>query len=76
MRRVAWGAVVVLAALHYDFWYWGDRTLALDFLPIGLAYHALYSVAAGLTWALVVRYAWPSHVEEWAARGEGAGPEA
>ena len=33
------------------------------FLPIGLFYHAVYSLAvAGLMWALV-RYAWPAHLE-------------
>jgi hypothetical protein len=66
MRGVVWGLVVLLGILHYDFWYWGDRTLVLGFMPIGLAYHAVFSIAAGVTWALVIKFAWPTHLEEWA----------
>jgi hypothetical protein len=64
--RLAWGLVAVLAILHYDFWYWGDGSLVLGFIPIGLFYQALISVAAGIAWALVATYAWPTWVEEWA----------
>ncbi len=70
-QRLVWTAVVVLAVLHHDFWWWNDRTLVLGFLPIGLAYHALYSVAAGCVWALANKYAWPHHIEEWASEFDG-----
>jgi len=66
MNRVAWGLVILLALLHYDFWFWDDPTLVFGFLPIGLAYHAMFSLAAGGVWALVVFYAWPERVEAWA----------
>lgn len=66
MSKLAWGLVVVLAIVHYDFWWWGDRTLVFGFLPIGLAFHALFSLVAGGVWALVVMFAWPSRVEAWA----------
>jgi len=56
----------VLFVLHHDGWWWDDRRLVFGFLPIGLAYHAAYSLAAGILWALASRYAWPSHIEEWA----------
>ena len=56
--RVVWGLVIALAILHYDFWYWDDRTLVLGFLPVGLAFHALFSLACGLTWAAATRFAW------------------
>ncbi len=46
--------------LHQDFWLWNDRTLLLGFLPVGLAYHAGYSIAAAALWALAVIFAWPS----------------
>ena len=69
MAWVVWGAVVALAVLHQDFWFWGDRTLVLGFIPIGLAYHAAISALAGVAWALVVKFAWPAELEEWAARG-------
>jgi len=64
--RLAWSLVVVLAILHHDFWNWADDSLVLGFMPIGLFYQALISLAAGLVWALVAAYAWPTWVEAWA----------
>ena len=51
-------------ALHQDFWFWSLPTpLVFGFLPIGLFYHAAYTVAtAGLLW-LLVRLTWPSHLD-------------
>ena len=58
-------AVLVFYGLHQDFWFWRRADpLILGFIPIGLFYHALYSVAvAGLMW-LLVRYCWPGHLAE------------
>jgi hypothetical protein len=64
--KAVWIAVVVLALLHWDFWYWDDATLLFGFLPVGLAYQALFSVAACLVWVAAVRYAWPEPLEAWA----------
>jgi hypothetical protein len=66
--RIAWGLVVLLAILHYDFWYWDDETLVFGFVPIGLAFHAVFSLAAAGVWALVMLWSWPTHVEKWAAQ--------
>jgi hypothetical protein len=68
--KLAWGLVVVVAILHYDFWNWGDHHLVFGFMPLGLAYHAGISLAAGLAWTLVVLCAWPDEVEEWASGAE------
>lgn len=76
MSRLVWGLVLVLAFLHYDFWYWDDRSLVFGFMPVGLAYHACFSLAAGLVWFLAVRFAWPSDLEAWADELEGAPPDA
>jgi hypothetical protein len=65
-RNAIWFAAVVLFVLHQDFWWWDDRTLLFGFMPAGLAYHMLYSILAGSLWALTVKFAWPSHVEEFA----------
>ncbi|MEK7414606.1 MAG: DUF3311 domain-containing protein [Planctomycetota bacterium] len=56
--------LVLLIALHQDFWLWTDRTLLWGVLPIGLAYHVGYAVVAALTMALLVRYAWPKGVDD------------
>ncbi len=59
-------AIVVLAILHQDFWFWDDATMVFGFMPVGLAYHALYSLLAGLAWYLALRYAWPADAEAFA----------
>jgi uncharacterized protein DUF3311 len=64
MRFMLGAAIAALYALHHDVWFWRTaRPLVFGFLPIGLAYHAAYCVAAAaLMWALT-RIAWPSHLE-------------
>jgi hypothetical protein len=58
-------AILVLYALHQDVWFWRTaRPLVFGFLPIGLAYHGAYCVAAAaLMWALT-SFAWPHHLED------------
>jgi len=58
-------AVVVLYVLHQDIWFWRTaRPLVFGFVPIGLAYHAAFSAAAALVLGLLVKFAWPSHLED------------
>ncbi len=52
-----------MLALHHDIWFWKSRHTVFGFLPIGLAYHAAYSVLAVITMALLVKFLWPSHLE-------------
>jgi hypothetical protein len=51
--------------LHQDFWFWRSaRPLVFGVLPIGLFYHAAYTLASSaLLWLIVRRY-WPSHLED------------
>ncbi len=56
--------VSTLAFLHQDFWLWEDRRLVFGFLPIGLAYHAGYSLLAAAAMALLVKFAWPGELEQ------------
>jgi len=56
--------VVGFYLLHQDFWFWrAAKPLVFGFLPVGLFYHACYSVAAAAVMWLLVKYAWPSHLE-------------
>ena len=49
----------------------GDSAnLVLGFMPVGLAYHALYSIVAAAFWFCVIKFAWPTHLEEWAEGGD------
>jgi hypothetical protein len=65
MKRLAIGAVVLLYVLHQDLWFWHHaRPLVFGFLPIGLFYHAAFTLAtSGVLW-LLVKAAWPSHLED------------
>ena len=75
MRGMAVVTVAMLYVLHQDFWFWREaRPLVFGFLPIGLFYHAAFTLAsAGALW-LLVRYAWPAHLVDSpdAARRDGS----
>ncbi|MBC8875405.1 MAG: hypothetical protein H8E44_38765 [Planctomycetes bacterium] len=60
MKRILfWVAFVVLIVLHHDWWFWNDGRLIFGFLPVGLGYQALISLAAVGLWAVAVFRVWP-----------------
>lgn len=63
---LVWFLFVALFALHHDVWFWGDSSLIFGFMPVGLAWHVGFSIAAGLLWLLAIKIAWPSDIEAWA----------
>jgi hypothetical protein len=65
--------VLGVYALHQDFWNWNKaEPLVFGFLPIGLAYQAAYSILASITMAVLVKFAWPKHLENVEAEGSGS----
>jgi hypothetical protein len=65
MRSIAVAAVVLLYILHQDFWFWREaRPLVFGFLPIGLFYHAAFTLASSAVLWLLVTFNWPEHLEE------------
>ena len=57
--------VLAVYALHQDIWNWRTADpLVFGFLPIGLAYHAAYSILTAAMMAVLVACAWPKHLEE------------
>lgn len=57
--------VAALYVLHQDFWFWRTaRPLVFGFIPIGLFYHGCYTLVISLVMWLLVKTAWPSHLEE------------
>ena len=57
-------AVIALYVLHQDFWFWRTaHPFVFGFIPIGLFYQACFSMAASLLMWLLVKFAWPSHLE-------------
>ncbi len=74
-RSVIVIAVLLFYALHQDFWFWHEaRPLVFGVMPIGLFYHAVYTLAVSLlVWGLI-RVAWPSRLEA-AEEGDRASSE-
>jgi len=64
--------VAVVYLLHQDFWNWKKTELIFGFLPVGLAYHAGYSLLASVTMALLVKFGWPKHLESVQPQTEAA----
>jgi len=60
-------AFIALYVLHQDFWFWRTPyifgVIPFGFVPIGLFYQACFSGAASLLMWLLVKFAWPSHLE-------------
>ena len=63
LRRLLYLALVVLLALHQDFWGWHDASFVLG-LPSGLTYHLFYCLVAAGLMALLVRFAWPHDLDQ------------
>lgn len=58
-------AVLTVYVLHQDIWFWRTaHPLVFGFIPIGLFYHACFSVLASLMMWLLVKTAWPAHLEQ------------
>jgi hypothetical protein len=74
--------IALVYALHQDLWLWRSaRPLVFGFLPAGLAYHAAYTVGISLLMFVLVRFHWPSHLDDTNERQReshvsGAGPGA
>jgi hypothetical protein len=63
-------AIAVLYALHQDVWFWRTaHPLVFGFLPIGLAYHGAYCIAAAVLMWVLTRVGWPHHLDETPERG-------
>lgn len=62
-RRLMWIMFAALVILHHDWWFWTDGRLLFGFLPIGLGYQILISIAAAMLWGWAAIYAWPPELE-------------
>lgn len=70
-------AVLSLYVLHQDVWFWTTaRPLVFGVIPVGLFYHACFSVAASLLMWALVRHAWPAHLEREVEEHESEGGDA
>lgn len=55
--------IAIVYVLHQDVWNWKNGDVVLGFLPVGLAYHAGYSILAAIMMAVLVKFAWPKELE-------------
>ena len=61
---LVWVGTLILTLLHQDIWFWDNyETFVFGYLPIGLAYHAAFSIVAAIWWGAVMMFAWPHHLE-------------
>ena len=74
MNRVPWLILLLLVALHHDFWFWNDASLIGGWMPIGLAWHMALSIVAAAFWLFAVRTAWPVEDEPQVAESAQAAP--
>jgi len=56
--------VLAVFLLHQDFWNWRNGGLVFGFLPVGLAYHAVYAILAAIMMALLVKSAWSAELDQ------------
>lgn len=63
-RRLMWIIFAALVILHQDWWFWNNGSLVFGFLPIGLAYQILITLAASALWGWAAFNAWPDHFDE------------
>ncbi|MEQ1909068.1 MAG: DUF3311 domain-containing protein [Vicinamibacterales bacterium] len=63
-KAIAIVLVAGLYVLHQDFWFWRQaRPLVFGVLPIGLAYHAAFTLATSAVLVLLVKLLWPSTLD-------------
>ena len=73
-KRIVIVLGLCLAILHQDWWFRDNSSLVFEFIPISLFYHLCFSVAVAGLWALMSKFAWPTHIEEFAALGDSPAP--
>ena len=56
--------ILLVYLAHQDIWNWTKSApMLFGFLPVGLAYHAGYSIVCAILMAVLVKFAWPRHLE-------------
>jgi len=63
MRNLIIALFMAMLVLHQDAWNWSADALLLGFLPVALAYHAVFSLLCAALGYMAIRYAWPYELE-------------
>ena len=71
MRWLLVLVVLFVLVLRHDYWWWDDaRPLLFGFLPVGLWWQTLVTLLAAAMMWMLVKFAWPAHLEEGAGDAE------
>lgn len=62
LKWALYAALAALFLLHNDFWLWHNDSMLLG-LPVGLTYHIMLCALATLLMTLLVKFAWPQHLD-------------
>jgi hypothetical protein len=66
MKKIVIGLAIAMLILHQDSWLWSNTSLVFDFIPVGLFYHACFSIAVAVLAVLAIKFIWPHDLERWA----------
>ena len=64
--KIFWVIFLALLVLHQDFWNWSNEDVFAWGMPIGLFYHAFFSIACACLGVWAVLRAWPKDWENYA----------
>lgn len=57
--------ILLVVILRHDYWQWNTPGyLLLGFLPVGLWWQAMVSIAAAVMMGILVRVAWPQNLQD------------
>lgn len=70
--RIFWLFFILLLILHQDFWNWSSEKVIFLGMPIGLFYHAIFSIACSALGGWAVLCAWPVRWEKYSEIKEGS----
>jgi hypothetical protein len=66
MKPIIYLIFIVMLVLHQDTWFWDDQSLIFGFMPVGLAYHAGFSICCAILGGLAIKHIWPHELEKFA----------
>ena len=66
MKPIIYVIFFVMLVLHQDTWFWDDQSLIFGFMPVGLAYHAAFSICCAILGGLAIKHIWPTELKKFA----------
>lgn len=66
MKKLLIGVAAAMILLHQDIWLWDNTNLIFGFMPVGLVYHACFSMAVAVLAVFAIKFAWPNDLVAWA----------